>query len=192
MHKANILKLTGGLFLKTGRKVALEFPDIQCDDMIVDASVMKMVIEPGRFDVVVTTNVFGDILSDLAAGLIGGLGVAPGANLGKDGVAIFEGVHGTAPDIAGKGIANPSSLLMSAALLLEHVGQDDAAQKLRAGLYKALRDTSTRTPDLGGTATTDEFTQAVCDHIAEGNLLEQAEKSAVNDNAKADFKATGT
>src|SRR4051812_25036907 len=123
VHKANILKMSNGLFLDTGKEVAKRYPDIQFDDMIVDATAMKLVIAPERFDVIVTMNLFGDILSDLAAGLIGGLGVAPAANFGAESCAMFEAVHGTAPDIAGKGIANPSGLMLSAALLLDHIGQ---------------------------------------------------------------------
>ena len=129
VHKANILKMSNGLFLDTYRKVAQDYPDIKADDMIVDATAMKMVTDPGRFDVVVTTNLFGDILSDLTSGLIGGLGVAPAANVGDGGLAIFEAVHGTAPDIAGKGLANPSGLMLSAALMLEHIGQGESAAR---------------------------------------------------------------
>src|SRR5438874_4484230 len=132
VHKANILKMSNGLFLDTGKEVAKRYPDIQFDDMIVDATAMKLVIAPERFDVIVTMNLFGDILSDLTAGLVGGLGVAPAANIGDNGVAMFEAVHGTAPDIAGRGIANPTGLMLSAALLLDHVGQDAAAARLRA------------------------------------------------------------
>src|SRR6185369_14432865 len=134
-----------GLFLDTGREVAKRYPDIQFDDMIVDATAMKLVISPEKFDVIVTMNLFGDILSDLTAGLVGGLGVAPAANIGDDGCAIFEAVHGTAPDIAGKGIANPSGLMLSAAMLLEHVGQGEAAEKMRRGIYAALGDDAART-----------------------------------------------
>ena len=161
VHKANILKMSNGLFLDTGREVAKRYPDIQCDDMIVDATAMKMVVSPERFDVIVTMNLFGDILSDLAAGLIGGLGVAPAANIGDGGVAMFEAVHGTAPDIAGKGIANPAGLMMSAAMLLDHVDQRPAADRLRKGIRAALADPATRTGDLGGKANTEQFTAAV-------------------------------
>ena len=165
VHKANILKLSNGLFLDTGKELAKRYPDIEFDDMIVDATAMKLVIAPERFDVIVTMNLFGDILSDLVAGLVGGLGVAPAANIGavddKGGVAMFEAVHGTAPDIAGKGIANPTALMLSACMLLEHVDQGDAAARLRAGIHSALAAPATRTGDLGGTANTAAYTDAV-------------------------------
>ena len=162
VHKANILKMSNGLFLDAGRTVAKDYPDIAFDDMIVDATAMKLVTQPERFDVIVTTNLFGDILSDLAAGLIGGLGVAPASNIGDGGCAMFEAVHGTAPDIAGKGIANPAGLMLSAALMLDHIGQPSAAARLRAGVRAALADPASRTGDLGGRATTAVFTDAVC------------------------------
>ncbi len=161
VHKANILKMSNGLFLDTGKELAKKYPDIQFDDMIVDATAMKLVVAPERFDVIVTMNLFGDILSDLCAGLIGGLGVAPAANIGDGGVAMFEAVHGTAPDIAGKGIANPSALMLSAALLLDHVEQTAAADRLRAGIRAALANPESRTGDLGGKANTEKFTDAV-------------------------------
>ncbi|HTR55226.1 MAG TPA: isocitrate/isopropylmalate family dehydrogenase [Kofleriaceae bacterium] len=161
VHKANILKMSNGLFLETGREVAKSYPDIACDDLIVDATAMKMVIAPERFDIIVTMNLFGDILSDLAAGLVGGLGVAPAANIGDGGCAIFEAVHGTAPDIAGKGIANPTGLMLSAALLLDHVDQPEAAARLRAAVRAALASPETRTGDLGGRANTAQYTDAV-------------------------------
>ncbi len=161
VHKANILKMSNGLFLDTGRDVAKHYTDIAFDDMIVDATAMKLVVAPERFDVIVTMNLFGDILSDLTAGLIGGLGVAPAANIGDTGIAIFEAVHGTAPDIAGKGVANPTALMLSAGLLLDHVGQGAAAERLRTGVRAALADERTRTADLGGTANTQQFTDGV-------------------------------
>ena len=170
VHKANILKMSNGLFLDTGREVARRYPDIEFDDMIVDATAMKLVIAPERFDVIVTMNLFGDILSDLAAGLIGGLGVAPAANIGDApsgaapggrACAMFEAVHGTAPDIAGKGIANPTGLMLSAAMLLDHVDQGAAAGRLRAGVMAALANAETRTGDLGGKASTAQYTDAV-------------------------------
>jgi isocitrate dehydrogenase (NAD+) len=161
VHKANILKMSNGLFLDTGKEVAKRYPDIAFDDMIVDATAMKMVVSPERFDVIVTMNLFGDILSDLAAGLIGGLGVAPAANIGDGGCAMFEAVHGTAPDIAGRGIANPSGLMLSCAMLLDHVGQTAQATRLRKGIWAALADPMTRTGDLGGKANTEQFTDAV-------------------------------
>jgi len=161
VHKANILKMSNGLFLDTGREVSKNYPDIQFDDMIVDATAMKLVIAPERFDMIVTMNLFGDILSDLTAGLIGGLGVAPAANIGDGGCAMFEAVHGTAPDIAGKGIANPTGLMLSAAMLLDHVEQRDAAERLRKGIWAALANPETRTGDLGGKANTAQYTDAV-------------------------------
>jgi isocitrate dehydrogenase (NAD+) len=161
VHKANILKMSNGLFLEVGRQLAANYPDIEFEDMIVDATAMKMVIKPSHFDVIVTMNLFGDILSDLAAGLIGGLGVAPAANVGESGCAIFEAVHGTAPDIAGLGIANPTALMLSSCLLLEHVGQRAAGERLRGAVIRSLRDAATRTRDLGGQASTTEFTRAV-------------------------------
>ncbi|MBK9070660.1 MAG: NAD-dependent isocitrate dehydrogenase [Myxococcales bacterium] len=161
VHKANIMKLSNGLFLDTGREVAKDFADIVFDDMIVDATAMKLVTQPERFDMIVTMNLFGDILSDLTAGLIGGLGVAPAANIGDGGCAMFEAVHGTAPDIVGKGIANPTGLAMSAVMLLEHVGQTAAAARMKRGLLRALGDDATRTADLGGKANTVQFTDGV-------------------------------
>ncbi|MDX2088994.1 MAG: isocitrate/isopropylmalate family dehydrogenase [Kofleriaceae bacterium] len=161
VHKANILKMSNGLFLDTGREVAKRYPDIQFDDMIVDATAMKLVVQPERFDVIVTMNLFGDILSDLTAGLVGGLGVAPAANIGDSGCAMFEAVHGTAPDIAGKGIANPTGLMLSAAMLLDHIKQDAAAARLRKGIAAALANNETRTGDLGGKGNTQTYTDAV-------------------------------
>ncbi len=161
VHKANILKMTNGLFLAVGKEVAAEYDDIVFDDMIVDATAMKMVVDPKSFDVIVTTNLFGDILSDLAAGLIGGLGVAPAANIGADGRAIFEAVHGTAPDIAGQGIANPSGLALSACMLLDHIGQGDVATRVRTAIRSALGNADSRTGDLGGNANTATFADAV-------------------------------
>ena len=166
VHKANILKMSNGLFLDTGREVAKRYPEIEFDDMIVDATAMRMVTQPERFDVIVTMNLFGDILSELAAGLIGGLGVAPASNIGAAApgerpCAMFEAVHGTAPDIAGKGIANPTGLMLSAAMLLDHVEQREAANRLRAGVAAALANAETRTGDLGGRANTAQFTDAV-------------------------------
>jgi isocitrate dehydrogenase (NAD+) len=161
VHKANILKMTNGLFLDVGREIAARYPEIQFEDMIVDATAMKLVTAPERFDMIVTMNLFGDILSDLTAGLIGGLGVAPAANIGDGGCAIFEAVHGTAPDIAGKGLANPTALMLSAVMLLEHVGQMEAAARMRRGVHAALGDARTRTRDLGGEADTRMFSDAI-------------------------------
>jgi isocitrate dehydrogenase (NAD+) len=161
VHKANILKLSNGLFLDVGREVAKRYPEIAFDDMIVDATAMKLVVAPERFDMIVTMNLFGDILSDLTAGLVGGLGVAPAANIGDGGCALFEAVHGTAPDIVGKGIANPTGLMLSSAMLLDHVGQGEAAARLRKGILAALGSAETRTGDLGGKANTKGYTDAV-------------------------------
>ncbi len=160
VHKANILKNTSGLFLDVGRQIAHEYSHIACDDVIVDAMAMNLVLRPERYDVIVTTNLFGDILSDEISGLVGGLGLAPGANIGLNG-AIFEAVHGTAPDIAGKGIANPSSVILAGCMLLEHVGQGERARRVRTALEETIRDKQTITRDLGGTASTDEFTDAI-------------------------------
>jgi isocitrate dehydrogenase (NAD+) len=167
VHKANILKFSNGLFLDVGREVAKDYGDVAFDDLIVDAAAMQLVKDPTRLDVIVTMNLFGDILSDLCAGLVGGLGVAPGANLGKE-VALFEAVHGTAPDIAGKGIANPTGLALAACALLDHAGQRDAARRMRAGIIGALGNAEERTRDLGGRADTKTFTDAVCRRIAAG------------------------
>ncbi|HEY4180540.1 MAG TPA: isocitrate/isopropylmalate dehydrogenase family protein [Kofleriaceae bacterium] len=161
VHKANILKMSNGLFLDCGKEIATQYPDIQFDDMIVDATAMKMVISPERFDVIVTMNLFGDILSDLAAGLIGGLGVAPASNISDGGCAMFEAVHGTAPDIAGKGIANPTGLMLSSAMMLDHLDQKDAAERLRKGVKAALANPESRTGDLGGKGNTASYTDAV-------------------------------
>ncbi len=164
VHKANILKYSNGLFLDVGREVAKEFPDIAFDDVIVDACAMQLVKDPQKLDVIVTMNLFGDILSDLCAGLVGGLGVAPGANIGKE-AAMFEAVHGTAPDIAGKGIANPTAMTLAAAELCDHVGQREPAGRIRRALDAALANPDERTRDLGGRADTATFTTAVCRHI---------------------------
>ena len=161
VHKANVLKALTGVFLETAREVAKKYDGkVQVDDRIVDACAMQLVLNPWQFDVIVTTNLFGDILSDEIAGLVGGLGMAPGANIGVD-AAIFEAVHGSAPDIAGKGIANPLALLFAAAMMLEHVGKDDLATRIRTAIDKALREDNVRTGDLGGKATTKELTRAI-------------------------------
>jgi isocitrate dehydrogenase (NAD+) len=166
VHKANILKLSNGLFLECAREVARKFPDLTVEEQIVDAACMKLVIDPTKFDVIVTMNLFGDIMSDLTAGLVGGLGMAPAANIGVD-AAIFEAVHGTAPDIAGKGLANPTALMLSAALMLDHVQQDEAAARLRRGIYAALKNPAVRTRDLGGNGSTLEYTDAVIRYMDE-------------------------
>ncbi len=161
VHKANILKATSALFLETGRQVAKHYEGtIACEDKIVDNTAMQLVIDPGQFDVIVTTNLFGDILSDLAAGLIGGLGLAPGANIGTK-AAIFEAVHGSAPDIAGQGIANPTAQMLAAAMMLDHVGELDAAGRLRRAIDTTIVADNIRTRDLGGHASTAEFARAV-------------------------------
>ena len=161
VHKANILKATSALFLETGRQVAKDYDGlITCDDKIVDNAAMQLVIKPEQFDVIVTTNLFGDILSDEASGLVGGLGLAPGANIGTR-AAIFEAVHGSAPDIAGQGIANPSALLLAAAMMLDHIGETAAAERLRRALEAAIVQDNVRTKDLGGSASTTDFARAV-------------------------------
>lgn len=160
VHKANILKLTTGLFLKVGQEIAEAYPDITFEDRIVDAMAMQLVLYPERFEVIVTTNLFGDILSDLTAGLIGGLGLAPSGNYGTD-CAIFEAIHGTAPDIAGKGIANPTALALSAAMMLEHLGHPHEGKRLADALRAVIAEGKTTTGDLGGSASTMEFADAV-------------------------------
>ena len=160
VHKANILKYSSGLFLDVGRMIAHEYANIEFEEMIVDATAMNLVLHPERFDVIVTTNLFGDILSDQISGLVGGLGLAPGANIGHGG-AIFEAVHGTAPDIAGKGIANPSALVLAACMMLEYMNDDERAARIRSALETTIREKKTVTRDLGGSASTDQFTDAV-------------------------------
>ncbi|MGA7624742.1 MAG: isocitrate dehydrogenase (NAD(+)) [Candidatus Acidiferrales bacterium] len=160
IHKANIMKLSDGLFLTSVRKVAENYPDIEYKELIVDNACMQMVLNPRQFDMLLLTNLYGDIMSDLAAGLVGGLGFAPSGNMG-DGIAVFEAVHGTAPDIAGKNLANPTALLMSAILLLRHIGEVDAAKKIEDALHKVYREGQGLTRDVGGTATTSEFTESV-------------------------------
>ena len=161
VHKANVLKALTGIFLETAREVGKKYEGrVATDDRIVDACAMQLVLDPWQFDMIVTTNLFGDILSDELAGLIGGLGMAPGANIGAD-AAIFEAVHGSAPDIAGKGIANPLALLFAAAMMLEHVNRADLARRLRAAVDRTLCEDNVRTGDLGGKATTKEFSRAV-------------------------------
>jgi isocitrate dehydrogenase (NAD+) len=164
-HKANILKYTQGLFLDVAHEVAQDYPDIEWEDAIIDATAMWLVLDPWRFDVLVMENMFGDILSDLMAGLIGGLGFAPAGNIG-DGTAMFEAVHGSAPDIAGLGVANPTGLMLSACLMLEHIGQADVAARLRRALETVVRDGEARTRDMGGEAGTVEFTDAVIRRLA--------------------------
>jgi isocitrate dehydrogenase (NAD+) len=161
VHKANILKLSQGLFLDVGREIAREYAGrLEVEEKIVDACAMELVMRPERYDVIVTTNLFGDILSDLTSGLVGGLGLTPGANIGKN-AAIFEAVHGTAPDIAGKGIANPTAVMLAACQLLDHAGDTAQAGRIRDAIEATLREKKTVTGDVGGTATTDQYTDAV-------------------------------
>ncbi|HEX9563646.1 MAG TPA: isocitrate/isopropylmalate family dehydrogenase [Gemmatimonadaceae bacterium] len=165
VHKANILKYSQGLFRSVGQKIAREYEGkLQFEERIIDAAAMQLVIKPEIFDVIVTTNLFGDILSDLVSGLVGGLGLAPGANIGKD-AAIFEAVHGTAPDIAGQGIANPSALLLAACLMLDHVGERFRADRIRRALENTINVGTSSTKDLGGNATTMQFADAVIAHL---------------------------
>jgi isocitrate dehydrogenase (NAD+) len=164
VHKANILKSTSGLFLKTAREVAQQYPDIQCNELIVDNCCMQLVMKPEQFDIIVTTNLFGDIISDLCAGLVGGLGLAPGANIGTE-AAIFEAVHGSAPDIAGKGIANPCALLLGAAQMLDHLGQPQDAERLRKAIIATLEARDCLTPDLGGEGNTMSFAKAIASRV---------------------------
>ncbi len=164
VHKANVLPVTSGLFLETALEVAKGYPDVDTSDIIVDAAAMRLVREPGSFDVLVSTNLFGDILSDLMAGLVGGLGVAPSANIGERCV-IFEPVHGSAPDIAGRGVANPTATMLSAAMMLEHLGEGEAAARVERAV-DAVLEHGPVTADLGGDATTETFTDAVIDAYA--------------------------
>jgi len=160
IHKANIMKMSDGLFLSSIRNVAKEYPDIEYKELIIDNACMQMVLNPCQFDMLLLTNLYGDIMSDLAAGLVGGLGVVPSGNIGE-GVAIFEAVHGTAPDIAGKGFANPTALLMSGIMMLRYINETNAAQRIEAALYQVYNDGKSLTRDVGGNAGTSEFTDAV-------------------------------
>ncbi|HEX2718420.1 MAG TPA: isocitrate/isopropylmalate family dehydrogenase, partial [Gemmatimonadaceae bacterium] len=161
VHKANILKYSSGLFLEVGKEVAKEYAGrVECEDRIVDACAMQLVMKPESFDVIVTTNLFGDILSDEISGLVGGLGLAPGGNIGAH-AALFEAVHGTAPDIAGKGIANPGALLLAACMMLDHIGDTKRAARIRQAFERTLREGKSLTRDLGGTANTEQFTDAI-------------------------------
>lgn len=164
-HKANILKYTQGLFLDVAHQVAQDYPAIVWEDRIIDATAMQLVLDPYRFDVLVMENMFGDILSDLMAGLVGGLGFAPAGNIGDE-AAMFEAVHGSAPDIAGKGIANPTSLLLSACMLLDHVEQQDTADRIRSAVDTVVRSGDVRTVDMGGDATTAQYTDALVRALA--------------------------
>jgi isocitrate dehydrogenase (NAD+) len=161
VHKANIMKMGDGLFLRSVQKVAAGYPDIVCDERIVDAACMHLVMNPAQFDVLLMPNLYGDIVSDLCAGLVGGLGVVPAANLGVD-IGVFEAVHGSAPDIAGKNLANPMALLLSAVLMLRHINEGPMADRIMKALGEVLSEGKIRTRDLGGTASTTQFTEAIC------------------------------
>jgi isocitrate dehydrogenase (NAD+) len=167
IHKANIMKLSDGLFLACTRRVAAEYPEIDYKELIIDNACMQMVLDPGQFDVLLLTNLYGDIMSDLAAGLVGGLGVVPSGNIGNKG-AIFEAVHGTAPDIAGRGIANPTALLMSAILMLKHLNEVSLAQRVESALDRVYREHKSLTRDVGGSSTTAEFSAAVIEALEQG------------------------
>jgi isocitrate dehydrogenase (NAD+) len=170
VHKANIMKMGDGLFLQSVRDVAVDYPDITCDDRIVDAACMQLVIDPTRFDVLLLPNLYGDIVSDLCAGLVGGLGVVPGANLGTD-IGVFEAVHGSAPDIAGRNVANPIALLLSAVLMLRHINEPHIADRVMTALGGVLAEGTVRTRDLGGTATTSELTDAIVRALGSADSL---------------------
>jgi isocitrate dehydrogenase (NAD+) len=164
VHKANIMKLSDGLFLECFYNVAKKFPDIESDDKIIDNCCMQLVMRPEQFDVLVLENLYGDIVSDLCAGLIGGLGLAPGANIGEQG-AVFEAVHGSAPDIAGQGIANPTAILMSGIMMLRHIGEQDAADRVESAMLDVFAEGKTLTKDLGGSAKTNEFARAIVEKL---------------------------
>ena len=164
-HKANILKKSSGLFLDVGREVAAEYPGIEFDDRIIDALCMELVMHPEAFDCIVSTNLFGDILSDIAAGLVGGLGVTAGANIGDDS-AVFEAVHGSAPDIAGQNVANPTALILSSVLMLRHLEEEAAASAIEQALEAQYRENTALTPDVGGDASTADFADALADRVA--------------------------
>ncbi len=161
VHKANILKMGDGLFLECARAVAARHSEIEYDERIIDAISMRLVMRPQDFDVLLLPNLYGDIISDLCAGLVGGLGLVPGANLGTD-AAVFEAVHGSAPDIAGRGIANPTALLLSSLMMLQHVGEGDVATRVQQALERVLLAGRVRTGDIGGTASTTEFADTIC------------------------------
>ncbi|HKV41351.1 MAG TPA: isocitrate dehydrogenase (NAD(+)) [Blastocatellia bacterium] len=164
IHKANIMKMSDGLFLNCFRQISHDFPEIEANDMIVDNACMQLVKNPDKFDVLLLENLYGDIISDLAAGLVGGLGVVPGSNIGED-LAVFEAVHGAAPDIAGLGLANPTALIQSAVLMLKYLNEREAARRISTALERVLAEGKARTRDLGGQATTNEFTEAVIGHL---------------------------
>jgi isocitrate dehydrogenase (NAD+) len=164
VHKANIMKLSDGLFLDCCRRVAQGCPEVAYDEIIVDNACMQLVLDPTRFDMLLLENLYGDIVSDLCAGFIGGLGLAPGANIGEE-VAVFEAVHGSAPDIAGKNLANPMALILSAAMMLDHVGETGAAERVRGAVHTVLREGQKRTRDLGGSAGTTEIAEAIATRV---------------------------
>lgn len=170
VHKANIMKLSDGLFLECFYNVAKNFPQIEADDKIIDNCCMQLVMRPEQFDILVMENLYGDIVSDLCAGLIGGLGLAPGANIGEQG-AVFEAVHGSAPDIAGQGIANPTAILMSGLLMLRHLGEQDAADRAEKAMLAVLAEGKVLTKDLGGNAKTDEFANAIIEKMKAGGAV---------------------
>lgn len=165
VHKANILKYTCGLFLEVGNEIAEDYPSIAYEDLIVDNMAMQMVLRPEQFDIIVTTNLFGDILSDLSSGLVGGLGLTGSANVGDD-AAMFEAVHGSAPDIAGQNKANPIAFLLSALMMLDYLGDEEIAGRIREAVYETLADKSVCTADIGGSGSTSEFAESVCDRLA--------------------------
>lgn len=162
IHKANIMKLSDGLFLEESQKVAKEYPSIRYDEMIVDNTCLQLVLDPHQFDMLLTLNLYGDIISDLAAGLVGGIGIVPGANIGIE-AAVFEAVHGSWPDAAGKNIANPTAMILTAVLMLRHIGETDAGDRVETAVHRVLKEGVTRTEDLGGTSSTTEMTQAIID-----------------------------
>jgi isocitrate dehydrogenase (NAD+) len=163
-HKANILKMSDGLFLNTAREISKDYPKIELSEVIIDNLCMQLVMNPEQYKIIVTMNLYGDIISDLGAGLIGGLGLVPGANIGED-ISIFEAVHGSAPDIAGKNIANPTALLKSGIMMLKYIGEYESAEKIEKALKKVYSEGKILTKDLGGTANTTEFTQAIIDAL---------------------------
>lgn len=167
VHKANIMKMSDGLFLECARKVARQYPDIEYEEMIVDATAMRLVMHPHRFQLLLMENLYGDILSDLCAGLVGGLGVVPGANIGAD-CAVFEAVHGSAPDIAGRGLANPVAVILSGALMLRHLGESAAGERVEGAVAAALADPKNHTRDLGGEATTEQVADAILAAMGDG------------------------
>jgi len=170
VHKANIMKLTDGLFLDCAREISKTYPDIEYEEVIIDNMCMQLVMNPSRFQVIVTTNLYGDILSDLCAGLVGGLGIVPGANIGED-MAIFEAVHGSAPDIAGKNIANPTALILSGAMMLNYIGETEKADAIADAVSKTISEGKYITMDLGGSSSTSDMTDAIIEKILESKQI---------------------